>query len=114
MRLTIWITPNLPAALVRFNSPSGCPSFPRAVADYDMLLNMYVLSANPIAYHVHWQRRLLPEDSRRPVYRRDITQNARTEPYPGSNTFRLHTCTSVLCELRLQLTVDKRFGSPEW
>lgn len=30
--LTIWMTPCFPPARVRLSSPSGCPSFPRAVA----------------------------------------------------------------------------------
>ena len=35
-QLTIWMTPCVPAARVKFSSPSGCPSLPRAVADYDI------------------------------------------------------------------------------
>lgn len=83
-QLTIWMTPCFAAARVRLSSPSGCPSFPSAVALCASTWSRTALARptrEAVTHDVHWHTRLLPEDGRGPVNSGDVAHNPRAEPY---------------------------------
>jgi len=82
---TIWITPCFAPARVRFNSPSGCPSFPRAVADWNFDRTWLKFCAKDFwehPYNIHRHAGSMAQYCCRPINFRNIDQNLWSEPDP--------------------------------
>jgi hypothetical protein len=73
--------PCLAAARVKLSSPSGCPSFPRAVA---VCLKRQQVTTQTFEYadDVYWHSRRVTQNGRGPIDFCYVTQNSWPEPDP--------------------------------